>query len=82
MPPPKAFDKWIVRKGIAPRDKGKFKSRKGLQFAIARSIYKKGIKPSMFFTKPFTAAFKRLPDDLVEAYSIGLEKQIQVNIEK
>jgi hypothetical protein len=23
-----------------------------------------------------------LPDDLVEAYSIGLEKQIQVNIEK
>jgi hypothetical protein len=82
MPPPKAFDKWIVRKGIAPRDKGKFKSRKGLQYAIARSIYKKGIKPSMFFTKPFTAAFKRLPDDLVEAYSIGLEKQIQVNIEK
>lgn len=82
MPPPKAFDKWIVRKGIAPRDKGKFKSRKGLQFAIARSIYKKGIKPSMFFTKPFTAAFKRLPDDLLEAYSIGLEKQIQVNIEK
>ena len=82
MPPPKAFDKWIVRKGIAPRDKGKFKSRKGLQFAIARSIYKKGIKPSMFFTKPFAAAFKRLPDDLVEAYSIGLEKQIQVNIEK
>ena len=82
MPPPKAFDKWIVRKGIAPRDKGKFKSRKGLQFAIARSIYKKGIKPSMFFTKPFAAAFKRLPDDLLEAYSIGLEKQIQVNIEK
>ena len=65
MPPAKAFDKWTVRKGIAPRGKGgKFEKR------------------SMFFTKPFAAAFKRLPDELVEAYSIGIEKQIQVNISK
>ena len=83
MPPAKAFDKWTVRKGIAPRGKGgKFEKRKGLNYAIAKSIYKKGIRPSMFFTKPFAAAFKRLPDELVEAYSIGLEKQIQVNISK
>ena len=83
QPPSKALDKWVVRKGIAPRGKGgKFASREGIKFAIARSIYKKGIKPSMFFTKPFEAAFKRLPDELVEAYSIGLEKQIQVNINK
>ena len=83
MPPVKAFDKWVVRKGLAPRGKGgKFASREGIKFAIAKSIYKKGIRPSMFFTKPFEAAFKRLPDELVEAYSIGLEKQIQVNINK
>jgi len=70
MPPIKAFDKWVVRKGIAPRGKGgKFASREGIKFAIARSIYKKGIRPSMFFTKPFEAAFKRLPDELVEAYN-------------
>ena len=83
MPPAKAFDKWTVRKGIAPRGKGgKFEKRKGLNYAIAKSIYKKGIRPSMFFTKPFAAAFKRLPEELVEAYSIGIEKQIQVNISK
>ena len=83
MPPAKAFDKWTVRKGIAPRGKGgKFQKRKGLNYVIAKSIYKKGIRPSMFFTKPFAAAFKRLPDELVEAYSIGIEKQIQVNISK
>ena len=83
MPPAKAFDKWTIRKGIAPRGKGgKFEKRKGLNYAIAKSIYKKGIRPSMFFTKPFAAAFKRLPDELVEAYSIGIEKQIQVNISK
>jgi len=74
MPPPKAFDKWIIKKGIAPRNKeGKFQTRKGLQFAIARSIFEKGIKPSLFFTKPFEKAFKKLPDEMIEAY--GLEAQ-------
>tara|TARA_X000001316_G_C891798_1_gene13259 strand:+ start:58 stop:564 length:507 start_codon:yes stop_codon:yes gene_type:complete len=83
MPPIKAFDQWVVRKGIAPRGSGgQFAKRQGLKFAIAKTIFKKGIRPSMFFTKPFEAALKRLPDELVEAYSIGLEKQIQVNINK
>ena len=40
MPPPSKLDKWTVKKGIAPRDeKGRFLSRKSLQFAIARSIF-------------------------------------------
>jgi hypothetical protein len=72
MPPPNKLDKWIVRKGIAPRDKkGNFISRKSLQFLIARSIFNNGIKPSLFLTKPFEAAFKTLPDELVEKF--GLE---------
>jgi hypothetical protein len=74
MPPAKAFDKWIVRKGLAPRDKGKFKSRKSLSFLIARSVYFNGIKPSLFFTKPFEAAVKRLPEQLVEAFGIDAIK--------
>jgi hypothetical protein len=75
MPPPKAFDKWIVKKGIAPRKKdGKFTTRKGLQFAIARSIFEKGIKPSLFFTKPFEAAFKNLPNEMIEAYGLEAEE--------
>jgi hypothetical protein len=74
MPPAKAFDKWVVRKGLAPRDKGKFQSRKSLSFAIARSVYYNGIKPSLFFTKPFEKAIKRLPNDLVEAFGIDAIK--------
>lgn len=74
MPPAKAFDKWVVRKGLAPREKGKFKSRKSLSFAIARSVYINGIKPSLFFTKPFEKAFKRLPEDLVEAFGLDAIK--------
>ena len=75
MPPPRKLDKWIVRKGIAPRDKnGKFMSRKTLQFLIARSIFTKGIKPSLFFTKPFNKAFKNLDKDLVDAFRLDVEK--------
>jgi hypothetical protein len=74
MPPAKAFDKWTIRRGIAPRGKGgQFQTRKGLNFAIARSIFEKGIKPSLFFTKPFEAAFKNLPDDLIEGYGLDAE---------
>jgi len=70
MPPVKAFDKWLVRKGIAPRDKGKFTSRKSLAFLIARSVYRNGIKPSLFFTKPFEAAYKNLPQELIDKYGL------------
>ena len=83
MPPPSKLDKWIVRKGIAPRNsKGKFTGRtvssvgfkKSIQFLIARKIYFNGIKPSMFFTKPFEAAYKNLPDELIEKYGLEASK--------
>lgn len=79
MPPPSKMDKWIVRKGLkGTRDKkGRFISRKSLQFMIARSIYNNGIKPSLFFTKPFEKAFKNIDKDLVEAFKLDMEKLIE-----
>jgi len=75
MPPPSKLDKWTIRKGIAPRDsKGKFITRKALTFLIARGIYKNGIKPSLFFTKPFNAAVKRLPKELVDSFGLDIDK--------
>ena len=59
QPPTKALDKWIVKKGIAPRDKeGKFMSRKSIKFLIARSIGKKGIQGISFFQKPLMLGMK------------------------
>lgn len=72
-PPISALDKWIVRKGIAPRNKeGKFISRTSLKYAIANSIYRNGIKPSLFFTKPFEKAFSKLPSELIEKYGLDV----------
>jgi hypothetical protein len=53
---------------------GRFMSYKNTAFLISRSIYHKGLKPTKFFSKPFEAAFKRLPDDLVKAYGLQLDK--------
>ncbi|WP_288956037.1 hypothetical protein [uncultured Polaribacter sp.] len=79
----KGIDKWVRRRGIQFRDKkGRFLSYEQTSFIITRSVYSTGIKASMFFTKPFERAFKRLPDDLVKAYSIGIEKQIQINLKE
>jgi hypothetical protein len=83
MPPPRALDKWVIRKGIAPRDaSGKFKGRsiktvgfkKSITFLIARSIFYKGLKPSLFFTKPFQKHFKTLGEELQKKYGLSMIK--------
>ena len=79
MPPTKAFSQWVVRKGLeGTRDKktGRFLTRKSLQYAVATNIFKYGIKPSMFFTKPFERAFENLPPELQESFGIDIENVI------
>lgn len=82
MPPVKAFDKWTIKKGIAPRNaKGEFQSRKSLQYAIARSVFLNGIKPSLFFTKPFEAGYKKYIDvDLLKAFGQDIETMVDYNL--
>ncbi len=78
IPPPSKLDKWIVKKGIAPRDeKGRFIDRKSLQFAIAKSIFNNGIKPSLFFTKPFEEQYKKLEGQLDNILFRDAEEMIQ-----
>ena len=70
-----SLEKWAQRKNIRLRDeKGKFKkgSYKTIAQVIGKNIYARGIKPSLFFTKPFEAAFKKLPDDLVTSYGLDV----------
>ena len=77
-PPATVFDKWSVRKGLAPRTLGgQFTARKSLQFALSQSVYHTGLETTNFFSKPFAKAFKKLPDELVEAFALDLEQFIK-----
>jgi len=72
-----SIETWAKRRNIRFRDaKGKYAkgNYKSLAYVIARNIYSRGLKPSLFFTKPFEAAFKRLPDTLVEKYGLEAEE--------
>ena len=72
---------WVSKRGFQWKDKkGKFMSYKSMGYIIARSKYNKGIKASMFFTKPFEAAFKRLPNELVESYGLDMEKMVKKSL--
>tara|TARA_R100000655_G_scaffold8721_2_gene22498 strand:+ start:183 stop:662 length:480 start_codon:yes stop_codon:yes gene_type:complete len=69
QPPSSVFDKWIKERGIKGRDKktGRFITNKSLSFLIARSIKNKGIRATMFFTKPFEAGIDKYSDEMIEA---------------
>lgn len=80
-PPPSAFDGWMVRRGIAPRTAGgQFLSRKSIQFAISRSIFKKGIEPSHFLTDAVKKNFNTLPNILVDALELDAKKAVDLLI--
>ena len=82
-PPLKPITDWVKKRRFQFRkENGKFMSYESTSFLIRNSIFKKGIKPSLFFTKPFEKAFLNLPDELVEAYGLDLEQFLQFTINK
>ena len=84
MPPHEPIFKWVKARGIKFRNnKGKFTkgSQRSLAFLIQRSIYRDGIKPTLFFSKPFEAGFKKLPDEVLKAYGLDLEKFLNNTIQ-
>jgi len=82
------IDKWVKQKGIQFRQKegkgvkGQFLSYAETSYLIRRAIWHKGIKPSLFFTKPFEKAFERFPQELIEAYGLDVEEFLQYTINK
>ncbi len=81
-----AILEWVKLKRIQFKDKNssRFMSYESTAFIITRSIYQTGIKPSRFFSKPMEDGFKKLPDDVIEAYGLDSEKLIKqaLNIKK
>ena len=85
MPPVKPLMEWAKMKKIRFRDsQGRYKrgNYKSLGFWLQKRIFAQGLKPSMFFTKPFNKAFSQLPDNLVNAFALDVEKSIVLGIKK
>lgn len=77
------FSKWAKTRNIRLRDeKGRFKkgNYKSIGIVIAKSVKRKGIKPSLFFTKPFEKAFTNLDDKIIEAYKLDIETLLESSI--
>lgn len=85
-PPASVIAEWAKKKNIRLRDKeGKFKkgSYKTLGFIIANRIYAQGIKPTLFFTKPYEAGFKKyIVDQMPDQVTIDVDRIIDLNLIK
>tara|TARA_R110000744_G_scaffold250598_1_gene366693 strand:- start:10 stop:573 length:564 start_codon:yes stop_codon:yes gene_type:complete len=72
------FGRFAKRMNLQPRDKkGQFGTYKTMGYILAHSIKNKGIKASMFFTRPFVKAFLRYPQEVTEAYVLDLIEDIK-----
>jgi len=79
----KGINSWLKKKRFQFRDKqGRFMSYESMTYLISRSIYNKGLKANLFFTKPFEAGLKRLPDDLIKGFALDIEDAIILGTKK
>ena len=79
MPPMQMLADWAKKKNIRFRNaKGQFKSGSNISmgFALQRSIFAQGLKGNEFFTRPFNKGLLDLPDELLEAFILDIDKQI------
>tara|TARA_R100001463_G_scaffold6764_5_gene21952 strand:+ start:6125 stop:6673 length:549 start_codon:yes stop_codon:yes gene_type:complete len=78
----KGIKEWVKNRRFQFRDKktGKFLSYKSTAFLITRSIWNKGIKPSLFFTKPFERAFEQLPKELTKTFALDMDSFLEFTL--
>ena len=82
-PPFSAIRKWVEDRRIQFRsNKGKFQTYDQTAWAIVKSIGKKGIPASNFYSRPFNLGYAKLPNEIVEAYALDVEDFLEFTIDK
>lgn len=84
-PPSDLIAKWAQRKNLRLRNKkGQYikGSYKAIGFITAKNIWARGIKPSLFFTKPFQKYFEKLPQELIVKYGLDVEELFKHTIKQ
>ncbi len=69
MPPTKDLKKWANSKGLN-------------EFAVARSIYQKGIPQTLFFTRAFESRFGDLPETILDVFGDNIEDAINYSTQR
>lgn len=82
-----AVESFVGRKVRMRNSSGRFKaftakSKKSIIFAIAKSIHQKGIKRSLFFTKPLERRAKRTYDNIGKAAADDITLQFVYKIKQ
>ena len=82
-PPFSPLRKWVQDRRIQFRDNsGRFQTYDQTAWAVVKSIGKKGIEPSNFYTRPFNLGFQKLPNEVAEAYALDVEEFLDFTIDK
>lgn len=82
-PPFSAIREWVQDRKIQFRDnRGKFETYDSTAWAITKSIGKKGIEPSNFYSRPFKLGFDKLPNELAEAYALDAVEFLEFSLDK
>ena len=68
-PSVKHFEAWSRSKGLSA-------------FAVREAVFRQGIKPSLFFTKPFRQAFENLPNQLIDALGLDINDLLDFSTKK
>lgn len=89
-----SLEKWAKKKNLRLREfktvngkkvstgkyvKGNYKS---IAYVVANNIYNRGLKPSLFFTKPFEQGFNKLPDEVIQAYGLDVEEFLKYTLKQ
>lgn len=84
-PPSDLIAKWAQRKNLRLRNKkGQYVkgSYKAIGLITAKNIWARGIKPSLFFTKPFQKYFEKLPQELIVKYGLDVDELFKYTIQQ
>ena len=82
-PPFSPLRKWVQDRRIQFRDnRGRFQTYDQTAWRVVKSIGRKGIEPSNFYTRPFNLGFQKLPNEVAQAYALDAVEFIEFTIDK
>ena len=82
-PPVREIKKWMKIKPVKARSKstGRFITQEQGAYLIANAIFKRGLTPTQFYSKPFERLYLKLPQELIEAYGDDLDDFLNAQFE-